>query len=196
MSVRSIPRWQALLALSSAAMTLVGVGAVAGCTGGDEGATPTTAAPTTTYSSSSSQAVTPSISRDLPTPERQRLGDLPAAGLCDLVSPEEMERLAFRVEPGQPSETPPARGCTFHAPNGVRSVLVAVQPPGYEEVGEDRVNLGPIPATETMHANDCTLFVGVRDATLQITATAGEADSDQCEQAQAVGQYVLPVIAH
>ena len=195
MSVRTIPRWQAVLALSSAATTLVGLGAVAGCTGREEPAAPTTA-PTTSYSSSSSQAVTPSISRDVPPPERPRLGDLPAAGLCDLLSPEELEKLAFHVEPGEPSDTPPARGCTFHALNGVRSVLVAAQPPGYEAVGEDQVNLGPVPATETMHANDCTLFVGVRDATLQVTATAGEADSDQCEQAQAVGQYLLPLIAH
>ena len=179
MSVRTIPRWQAVLALSSAATTLVGLGAVAGCTGREEPA-----------------AVTPSISRDVPPPERPRLGDLPAAGLCDLLSPEELEKLAFHVEPGEPSDTPPARGCTFHALNGVRSVLVAAQPPGYEAVGEDQVNLGPVPATETMHANDCTLFVGVRDATLQVTATAGDADSDQCEQAQAVGQYLLPLIAH
>lgn len=188
-------RTRTALALASLAVTLVGLGFAAGCTSGGPGPVPSVT-PSLTTSSSASQAATPSISRDVPPDQRRSLGALGAADLCASVTPDELGRLAYPVQPGQPSEEPPARGCTFHAGAGTRSILVAAQPDGYGEVGRDEIALGGVRGTQTTHANDCTVYAPVQGATLQVTATAAEADSNQCEQAQSVAQYVLPGLVH
>ena len=168
------------------------VGVVAGCTSG--GQSPPTSAPSSSTSGESTpESVTPSITREVPPAQRQRLVDLPADRLCGLVSPEDLARLAFPVEPGRPREIgfdPPARGCTFNARSGVRSILIGIQPQGYGLLGAKQVDLGGVRGTKIRHANDCTVLADVTGATLQVSVVAGEADSEQCESAQGVAQYV------
>ena len=178
-------------ALSSLAITLVGAGFAAGCGGGGPSPVPSPV-PSLTTSSSTSQAATPSISRDVPPGQRRELPTLSAADLCGALTPDAAAQLAYPVQPGQPSETPPAKGCTFHAASGTQSVLVAAQPEGYGDLGRDEIELGDLAGTQTAHVNDCTVYAPVKGGTLQVTAKAPEADSNQCEQAQEVAQYVLP----
>lgn len=188
-------RGRTVFALSSLAITLVGLGVAAGCT--SDGQTPAPSVmPSLTSSSSASQAATPSVSRDVAPDQRRAMTTMSAADLCGTVSPDDLAKLAYPVQPGQPSETQPARGCTFSADGGTRSILVAAQPDGYGQVGEEEIAFGDVHGTQTAHANDCTVYVPVLGATLQITATAAEADSNQCEQAQSVAQYVLPGLVH
>ncbi|GAA2818623.1 DUF3558 family protein [Saccharopolyspora taberi] len=171
---------------------------LAGCVPGGQEPAPPTEPPSPTTATTSESSVTPSITRDLPPEQRRRLAEVPTDRLCELVSPDELAQLAFPVEPGRPREVgfdPPARGCAYDARPGDRSVLVGVQPEGYADLGTTEVSLGSVPGSQTLHANDCTVFAGVPGATLQIAVRAGESDSDQCETAQAVAQYVLGGLA-
>lgn len=178
-------------ALSSLAITLVGAGFAAGCGHGGPSPVPNPV-PSLTTSSSISQAPTPSISRDVPPDQRRELPVLSAADLCAALTPDDLAQLAYPVQPGQPSETPPAKGCTFHAASGTRSVLVAAQPDGYGDLGREPIQLGDVAGSQTAHVNDCTVYAPVKGGTLQVSAAAPEADSNQCEQAEEVAQYVLP----
>jgi hypothetical protein len=171
----------------------MGFGAAAGCSPGGSD-TPSESSTPTSGNESASRSVTPSITREVPPERRQHLAQLAPDQLCGLVGMEEVRKLAFPVEPGQPREIgfdPPIRGCTFKAPNGVRSVLIGAQPAGMAQIGHEEVALGEVKGMQTMHANDCTVFADVEGATLQIAVTAGEADTTQCDTAQGVAQYVL-----
>lgn len=191
---RTGTRGRTAFALSSLAVTVVGAGFAAGC-GPDGRSTVPNPVPSLTTSSSASQAATPSISREVPQDQRRELPALGAADLCAAVTPEDLAQLAYPVQPGQPAETPPAKGCTFHAASGMRSLLVAAQPEGYGDIGRDEIELGDLRGSQTAHANDCTVYAPVRGGTLQVSAKAAEADSNQCEQAQEVAQFVLPGLA-
>ncbi|QUH05270.1 DUF3558 family protein [Saccharopolyspora erythraea] len=172
--------------------------AVAGCAPGGAPGAPSQPPAATTSEETSSESVTPSITRDLPPEQRRPLTAIPTNELCGLVSPDELARLAFPVEPGTAREVgfdPPARGCSYQARTGDQSVLVAAQPEGYAELGTTPVNLGSAQGTQALHANDCTVFVPLPGATLQIVVGAGEADADQCDTAQSVAQYVLGALA-
>ncbi|MFD0918439.1 DUF3558 family protein [Saccharopolyspora rosea] len=159
-------------------------------------AQPPTGAPPSAQPSSPERTpattVAPSITRDVPPEQRRRLADVPQ--LCDLVSPQELGELAFPVDPGRPRDTgfnPPVRGCTYQETNGSRSVLIGQQPTGYAALGRTEVELGAVPGTRTLNAGDCTVFAGVSGAVLQVSVTADEATSEQCDAAQGIAQYVL-----
>ncbi len=176
---------------------LAGIGVLAGCTPGGAPAGPTTSASTPgSTGESTPDSVTPSITRELPPEQRRELARIPTDQLCGLLNPQEIEELVEHpVKPGTGREIASvARGCTFEAPTGVRSVLIGVQQPGYGQLGTENVQLGPVPGTKQLHANDCTVYADVAGATLQIGVSAAEADSDQCDSAQAVAQYVLPAL--
>lgn len=164
---------------------------VAGCAPGTPGPAP--AAPTTGTATSEPESVTPSITRQVPPEQRATLADASAQRLCGLVTPDELSKLAsFAVRPGTPNEVEPAiRGCRFEAVAGVGSVLLAAQPDGYGSLGKEEVELGPVRGTQSLHANDCTVYAPVPGATLQVAVTAAEADSDECDTAQGIAQYVL-----
>ena len=167
---------------------------LAGCTSGAPGPTPPTEQPTSSTEETSASSVTPSITRDLPPEQRRPLAEIPPERLCELIGPDELSGLAFPVQPGQVREVgfdPPARGCTYGARSGEGSVLVGVQPEGYGDLGTTEVNLGQVPGSQTQHADDCTVFAGVRGATLQVVIRPGESEADPCESAQAVAQYAL-----
>ncbi|MBB5154657.1 DUF3558 family protein [Saccharopolyspora phatthalungensis] len=174
------------------------LGMVSGCTPGAQA--PPAAAPTTrtsTAEESAPESPAPSITRKVPPEQRKKLAELPADQLCGLVDPGELSALAFPVDAGKSREIgfdPQVRGCSFEARNGKRSVLIGAQPEGFAMLGRDEVNLGTVRGTQTMHASDCTVFAGVAGATLQISVTAGEADTDQCAKAQLVTQYVLAAL--
>lgn len=185
------PRGRTAFALSSLAITLVGAGFAAGCGPGGQSPVPNPV-PSLTTSSSVSQAATPTISRDVPPDKRREVPAMSAADLCGTVTPEDLAQLAYPVQPGQPTETPPAKGCAFNAASGTRSLLVAAQPDGYADVGRDEIELGDLRGSQSAHANDCTVYAPVKGGALQVTAKAAEADSNQCEQAQEVAQFVLP----
>lgn len=179
---------------------VLGFGAATACTsGGPATPTSTPTLPGTSESESTSPPVAPSISREVPPERRQRLAEVEPKQLCELVTPEELSRLAFPVEPGHAREIgfdPPVRGCTFDATTGVRSVLIAAQPAGLGQAGRDEVELGSVGGTQTLHVNDCTVFADVPGATLQVAVTASEADTVQCQTAQGVAQYVLAGLVH
>lgn len=171
---------------------LTAVLAVAGCSG-EQQSTPTSTPPATS-SGESTESVAPSVTREVPPEQQQKLADLKADQLCGLVSPEDLAKLAFPVEPGRPREAgvaPPIRGCTFAGRNGVRSILIGSQPEGYGEAGVKAVNLGGIRGTKVLHANDCTVLTGVFGGTLQVVVSATEADSDDCDTAQSVTRYLV-----
>ncbi|MEV5543252.1 DUF3558 family protein [Saccharopolyspora shandongensis] len=178
------------------AVALLGV--VAGCTSGEQ-APPTAApsTPTTSAEESATESASPSITRKVPPEQQKRLADLPADQLCGLAEREELSALAFPVERGEFREIgfdPPVRGCTFQASSGGRSVLIGAQPEGFATLGREEVELGSVRGTRTMRASDCTVFAGVAGATLQVSVTAGEASTDQCEKAELVAEYVLPAV--
>ncbi|MCI2417025.1 DUF3558 family protein [Saccharopolyspora sp. K220] len=174
------------------------LGMASGCTPGEQA--PPAAAPTTqptTTEESATESAAPSISRNVPLEQRKRLAELPADQVCGLVDLDELGALAFPVRSGEPQEVgfdPPVRGCRFQARTGGRSVLIGAQPEGFATLGRDEVQLGAVRGTQTMHASDCTVFAGVSGATLQVSVTAGEADTDQCEKAQLITQYVLAAV--
>lgn len=181
----------------TAVLSAVLVSALGACTSGETPTAPSTQPSET--ESSTPESVTPSITRDLPPEQRQSLAEVPQDGLCRLVSADELTRLGMQVEAGAPRQIgfdPPSRGCTYEARTGVRSVLIGVQPAGFGGLGRTEVALGPVRGTQTLHVNDCTVFAEVAGATLQVTVRAGEADSDQCDTAQAIAQYVLPAVRH
>ena len=178
------------VALVPAALVVV----LAACTSGGSLPLPSSAPQTSGSDESEPESVTPSITREVPPELRVRLADASAERLCGLVGVDELGQLAYPVRRGVPREIglePPVRGCQFAADTGVRSILIGTQPEGYAGLGQDEVRLGELPGTETLRANDCTVFAGVPGATLQVTARAAEADSDECETAQGVAQYVL-----
>lgn len=149
-------------------------------------------------SRTTAKASPPSLTREVPRGQRQELGKLSGQQLCELVKAEDLRELAFEVEPGTPHELtsqPPAQGCLFEAPQGVRSIMLGAQPSGYGDLGRDEVELGETRGSETLYANDCTVFVEVENATLQVVVTVAEADSDQCEMAESIAQYTLPALA-
>ncbi|MDR7302380.1 DUF3558 domain-containing protein [Haloactinomyces albus] len=171
---------------------LMGLGVLSGCAGGAPSAPPPDGgpAPSTTQETG---PVPPSIARDVPAEKRTRLGALSSEQLCGLVTPEVLGRLAFPVQAGQPREVdadPPVRGCSFAADSGDRSVLISAQPEGFVEVGVDEVDLGELRGSRTLHGTDCTVFAGVSGATLQVSVTAADAGSEQCDTAAAVAGYV------
>ncbi|WP_438387145.1 DUF3558 family protein [Actinopolyspora saharensis] len=158
----------------------------------------------TTNGPGSSSATSPSSSgvsttREVPEQERERLGRLSAGRLCELVGPEELGRSAFPVESGSSEEVsfnPPVRGCRFPEREGERSVLIAAQPDGYHELGGEEVTSLPVTASSASHVNDCTVYSDVAGATLQVTVTAPDADSAQCDTATEVSRRVLRPLAY
>ncbi len=183
----------------AASMVLVVVAAVASvsaCTSGQpSGGQASSASGTPSTTSDSSR---PPVVRVVPPQQRQALASLAPQQVCDLVTPADLARLAFPVQPGVPREVsfdPPVRGCSFDEPNkGGRSVLVGVQPPGFDRLGLKDASLHGAPGTKTEHANDCTVFSPVSGAALQVTVRTGESDSSRCETAEAVTEYVLPAL--
>ncbi|MGP4015213.1 DUF3558 family protein [Saccharopolyspora sp. 5N708] len=174
------------------------LGVVSGCTPGDQA--PPAAEPSTQSSSaeqSAPESAAPSIIRNVPPEQRKQLAGLSADQLCGLVELDQLGALAFPVERGQPREIgfdPPVRGCSFEARSGGRSVLIGAQPAGFATLGREEVDLGTVHGTQTLHAGDCTVYAGAAGATLQISVTVGEADTDQCQTAQHVTQYVLAAL--
>ena len=173
-------------------------GVLVACGPGDGSPAPSTAP--SEPESSTPDAVTPSITREVPPEQQRSLADIPRSELCGLVSVAELAELgAPAVEPGKPREIgfePPVRGCAYDSSTGPRAVLVGVQPAGFGTLGHDEVDLGSTRGTQTLHANDCTVYTDVQGATLQITVRRPAAEAEQCDTAQAIAQYVLPVVRH
>lgn len=168
--------------------------ALVGCSGGGSA---TDGAGSSSETTPTSSGVSPT--REVPEQERERLGALSAERLCELVGPDELGRSAFPVEAGSSEEVsfdPPVRGCRFPEREGERSVLIAAQPDGYHEVGPEEVTSLPVAASSASHANDCTVHSDVAGATLQVTVTAPDADSEQCETATEVSRRVLRPLAY
>lgn len=143
-------------------------------------------------------AADPSITREVPPDEREQLRTLSAERLCDLVTPEELGKLAFPVERGEPRDIggdPPVRGCSYGAPDTVNTILLGTQPAGYWKLGQDEIDLNGVTGTETLHANDCTVYAPVTGGTLQVVVREPEADTEQCEAAESVAQYTLAALS-
>nr|WP_246330664.1 DUF3558 family protein [Saccharopolyspora hordei] len=156
---------------------------------------PSTSATSAEESATESEA--PSMTREVPPEQRVRLAELSAEQLCGLLTPADLEALAFPAEAGQPREIdpdPPTRGCRYDAVSGGRSVLVAAQRAGFAELGREEVDLGGAPATRTLRASDCTVYVAVTDATLQVSVAAAETDVDDCRTAERVAAHVVPAL--
>lgn len=177
---------------------LVTVCAVSACTPNEPPQAVAPPTPTsTTEESAPETAPPPSVTREVPPEQRKRLAELAPDQLCALVSPDELSRLAFPVEAGKAREIgfdPPVRGCDFESRNGGRSVLIGAQPEGFATLGREEVQLGEVRGTRTMHAGECSVFAGVAGATLQVSVSSGESDTDQCEKAGQVARYVLPAV--
>lgn len=65
------------------------------------------------------------------------------------------------------------------------------------ETGTDETSDVPDPGravSQTLRANGCTVYAAAGGATLQVAVTTAEADSEQCDTAQAVARYVLPAL--
>jgi hypothetical protein len=181
-------------------MVLAVLGFVAGCSSGGQPPTATTTSPSSSdqTAESTAKSVTPSITRDVPPPQRQPLAGIAPDRLCDLVSPDDLGKLAFPVQPGRVRDLggqPPVRGCVYDARGSARSVLIGVQPQDYGQLGSTQVELGSA-GTEVQHANDCTVLAPVAGATLQVVVAGSGTDSSQCDTAQAIAQYVLPAVTH
>lgn len=145
----------------------------------------------------STESVVPSITREVPPEQRRRLAGLSAEQLCALVSPNELGQLAFTVTEGRPREIGfdrPSKGCGFAASSGTGSILIGSQPSDYGELGTDDVQLGPVRGTKTLSASNCSVYSEISGAILQVTVTVPEADSDQCEMAESIAQYVIPAL--
>ncbi|QGK71643.1 DUF3558 domain-containing protein [Allosaccharopolyspora coralli] len=173
------------------------LGVLAGCSGQEPAPEQPPTPSTETSEQPTLESVEPSITREIPQEQRQRLARLPSERLCELVTPDELGQLAFPVQRGQPREVgfdPTLRGCSFEAQGGARAVLLGAQPAGYGSLGDTEVDLGGTRGTQTLHVNDCTVFADVEDATLQVVVTAPEAGSDQCEAAQGIAQYTLAAL--
>ncbi|MGW0891864.1 DUF3558 family protein [Saccharopolyspora sp. NPDC002578] len=187
------PTNSAAVLVPTAALAVV----LAACTSGGTPPAPSSAPATSGSDQTEPESVTPSITREVPPQQRRSLAGASAPQLCGLITVDELAQFGYTVRPGVPREIgfePPVRGCQFQADSGVRSILIASQPEGYSDLGEDEVRLGELPGTETLRANDCTVFAAAGDATLQVTAKAAEADSDECEAAQGITQYVLAAV--
>ncbi|MBF6507998.1 DUF3558 family protein [Nocardia farcinica] len=187
MPVRSW-RWAAAVALLTA---------VTGCAPEQSPPAGTPSTSETSTAESSTESAEPSITRNIPPEQRAHLAELSGEQICRLADPADLEALAFAVEPGRPRELgfdPPVRGCEFDARSGGRSVLIGAQREGFAELGRDEVELGAARGTRTLRASDCTIYAGAAGATLQISVTAAEADSDDCGAAKRVAEYVLPAL--
>lgn len=173
---------------------------LAGC--GSDSAEPPEPAPSggpSTSTTSDVESVTPSISREVPPEERMRLAGVAPEDLCRLVSPNEIEQLAFPVGTGRPRQVgadPVIPGCVFEdrGEEG-RSVLIGVQPAGFENLGREHVDLGGRPGSQRLNAGDCTVFSPVPGGVLQVSVSAAEADHDQCDTGQSIAQYALAGVA-
>ncbi|GAA2329777.1 hypothetical protein GCM10009854_00690 [Saccharopolyspora halophila] len=172
---------------------LAGLG-MTGCTGQVPGAGAPPSGATTTEEGTTTATATPSLTREVPPQQRERLGDLSGQRICGLISPGELEELAFAVAPGRPRQAgePPVRGCEFAAPEGSRSVVLGAQPEGYGTLGTTEVELGRVAGTQELRAADCTVFVPVRGATLQVSVATGQADDETCQNAAEIADYLLP----
>lgn len=185
-------------------VALLGSGLLAaglsGCgSDGSEQPEPAPSGPPSTTTTSHAESVTPSISRDVPPEERMQLAGVAGEDLCRLVSPHEIEELAFPVGTGRPRQVgsePVIPGCVFEGSGQEgRSVLFGVQPAGFENLGREDVDLGGHPGSQRLNAGDCTVFSAVPGGVLQVSVSAAEADHDQCETGQSIAQYALAGIA-
>ncbi|WP_243790221.1 DUF3558 family protein [Saccharopolyspora gloriosae] len=170
---------------------------LAGCTSGGPPPAPSSTPTTSGSDQAEPETVTPSITREVPPERRQDLAGASAEQLCGLINVDELGRFGYAVRPGVAREIgfdPPVRGCRFEAQSGVRSILIASQPQEYAGLGEDEVRLGEVPGTKTLRANECSVFAGVGRGTLQVTVQSAEADSDECDAAQGIAQYVLSAV--
>nr|WP_228046554.1 DUF3558 family protein [Saccharopolyspora sp. HNM0983] len=176
---------------------------LAGCgADGPEQSAPAPSGEPSRTTTSDAESVTPSISRDVPPDERVRLSGIAPEELCRLVSPQEIEELAFAVGTGRPRQVgsdPVIPGCVFEdrseGRSEGRSVLIGVQPGGFQDLGREEVDLGGRPGTQRLSAGDCTVFSAVPGGVLQVSISAAEADHDECETGQAVAQYALAGVA-
>lgn len=199
--------------LSVSAAMVAGLGVLTACSGGGgQERSPETSETSRTGSPA------PSVTRNVPPPERKQLAQLGPVALCGLVPRDVLARLAFEVREGVPREVsadPAVRGCLFdaaqddagqdgtapetsseqtsarNAPGRNASVLISAQPAGLEDLGWGEVDLGGVPASKARHANDCTVYAGVRDATLQVTVTSAQAGEEQCDTARDVATYAV-----
>ncbi|MER7012317.1 DUF3558 family protein [Saccharopolyspora sp. NPDC000359] len=181
-------RWAAAVALLTA---------VSGCAAEQSPPAGTPSTSETASEEPDTESAEPSITRDIPPEQRAHLAELSGEQICQLADPADLEALAFAVEPGRPRELgfdPPVRGCEFHAQSGGRSVLVGAQRDGFAELGRDEVELDAGRGSRTLRASDCTVYAGVAGATLQVSVTAAEADSDDCGVAERITEYVLPAL--
>lgn len=170
---------------------------VAGCAPEQSPPAAESSTPSASAEESATGSAEPSITRDIPPERREHLGALSGDQICLLVEPADLESLAFAVLAGRPREIgfdPPVRGCRFDADSGNRSVLIGAQREGFTDLGRDVVELGTSTGTKTLRASDCTVYAGVAGATLQVSVTAAEADSDDCGTAERVAEYVLPAL--
>ncbi|MER7077673.1 Protein of unknown function [Saccharopolyspora kobensis] len=170
---------------------------VTGCTAEQSPPAAEPSTPSTSAEESATESAEPSITRNIPPERREHLAALTGEQICLLVEPADLESLAFAVLSGRPRELdfdPPVRGCRFDAESGARSVLIGAQREGFADLGRDEVELGARAGTRTLRAGDCTVYAGVAGATLQVSVTAAEADSDDCGTAERVAEYVLPAL--
>jgi hypothetical protein len=174
------------------ALLLAGL-AVSGCTAQMPGADVSPSGAATTEQGTTTASATPSMTREVPPEQRQRLGGMPADRICGLIAPTDLEKLAFGVEPGQPRQSgePPVLGCEFAGRSGKRSIVVGAQPEGFAELGTTEVELGRVAGTQELRAGDCTVYAPVRGATLQVSVTTGEADEETCQNAAGIAEYLL-----
>lgn len=172
---------------------LAGLG-VTGCTGQVPGVDAPPSDSATTEEGTTTATATPSLTREVPPERRVRLGDLSGERICGLISPRELEELAFAVEPGRPRQAgePPVRGCEFAAHQNGRSIVLGAQQEGFGTLGTTEVELGQVAATQELRAADCTVFAPVGGATLQVSVATGQADDETCQNAAEIADYLLP----
>ena len=175
-----------------AALLLAGLG-VSGCSTDVPGIDAPPSGTTTTDEDTTTTSATPSLTREVPPEQRQRLAELPADRICGLIAPADLETLAFEVDPGQPRQAgePPVQGCEFPGRAGGRSIVVGAQPAGFDELGSTEVELGRGAGTQELRAGDCTVYAPVSGATLQVSVTTGEADEETCQNASGIAEYLL-----
>lgn len=195
----------------------LGVLGLSACTTADPSGPPSTEQPPPSSSGSPSTTPTP---RPVPPKDRVHLGALSAGESCDLLDRDTASQVAFPVEEGEPRNAgvdPQVPGCQF---DGVdtdeqRSVLLGIQPAGFAELGREEVELDDSTssatvtssatstspnadaqpeATRTLRANSCTVYVPAGEATLQVAVRAADADSEQCDTAEALTAHITPAL--
>lgn len=136
--------------------------------------------------------------RKVPPKQRITLLSLSPAEVCELISPETLAELAFPVEQGQPREVsaePPVRGCVFESTDSDRAIVISAQPAGLGTIGRTELDIARTQASKILHANDCTVYVGVSGATLQVSVAAPRADDQECKKAEAIASYIVPELS-